>query len=181
MKKILIILLAVLLLTGCAGEKTREKAEGNVTLLSGLSTTDLEGNAVDDSLYADNTLTMINIWSTTCVYCIREMPDLARLNADYADRGVRVVGLLADALASDGGIDEEIAAEGRDIVAEAGGDYTHILPNIDLYGKLLAGIPGYPATLFVDSEGNQVGEGLLGARDYDGWAQVIEEHLAALE
>lgn len=36
-----------------------------------------------------------------------------------------------------------------------------------------------PTTVFVDSEGNQVGEVYLGSNDYSGWAAVIDSLLGS--
>ena len=173
-------------LTGCAaseqpGTSASQGSGDSGALLGNLSTTDLEGEAVDAGLFADHTLTMINIWTTTCPYCIQEMPTLLQLHQDYADQGFQVVGLLADALDAQGEVDAGQVAEGKEIAQSAGGNYRHILPNLELYATLLANIPGVPATVFIDSEGNPVGQGLVGAKDYDTWAAIIEENLAALQ
>ena len=37
---------------------------------------DLDGNQVDQSIFADADLTMINVWGTFCTPCLDEMPDL---------------------------------------------------------------------------------------------------------
>ena len=39
---------------------------------------------------------VLNFWATWCPPCIKEMPDLDRLQAAYAQRGVQVVGLAVD-------------------------------------------------------------------------------------
>ncbi|HEX8455855.1 MAG TPA: TlpA disulfide reductase family protein [Pyrinomonadaceae bacterium] len=39
---------------------------------------------------------VLNFWATYCVPCRREMPDLARIQNDYAALGVQVVGATAD-------------------------------------------------------------------------------------
>jgi len=36
---------------------------------------------------------LVNFWSTTCVACIREMPQLTRLYRDFAPRGLEVIGI----------------------------------------------------------------------------------------
>ena len=49
-----------------------------------------------------------------------------------------------------------------------------------LYG-LLSQVSGVPTTLFVDSEGKQVGTAYIGAKDLDGWKAVADELLESLE
>ncbi|MES2177883.1 MAG: TlpA disulfide reductase family protein [Gemmatimonadota bacterium] len=39
---------------------------------------------------------VLNVWSTTCIPCVKEMPSLQRLSAMFADSGVRVVGIATD-------------------------------------------------------------------------------------
>ena len=34
---------------------------------------------------------LVNFWSTTCVVCLAEMPELAQLYHDYVDQGVQVI------------------------------------------------------------------------------------------
>ena len=36
---------------------------------------------------------LVNFWSTTCVACLREMPQLTRLYREFAPRGLEVIGI----------------------------------------------------------------------------------------
>ena len=81
---------------------------------------------------------------------------------------------------SDGNLDEKQLSLARDIVAETGANYTHIVPGEGLNG-LLSQVSGVPTTLFVDSEGKQVGTAYIGAKDLDGWKAVADELLESLE
>lgn len=65
-------------------------------------------------------------------------------------------------------------------MAETGANYTHIVPGEGLYG-LLSQISGVPTTLFVDSNGKQVGTAYIGAQDLDGWKAIVDELLGSLE
>lgn len=42
-----------------------------------------------------NTL-VVNFWATWCAPCIEEMPDLQKVQTEYASRGITVVGLAID-------------------------------------------------------------------------------------
>lgn len=42
-----------------------------------------------------NTL-VVNFWATWCAPCIEEMPDLQKVQTEYVNRGVQVVGLAID-------------------------------------------------------------------------------------
>jgi len=43
-------------------------------------------------------IVILNFWATYCVPCRKEMPDLARVQNEYAALGVQVIGAAADAL-----------------------------------------------------------------------------------
>ena len=160
-----------------SGGETDETAQAPVPLLASFSTTDLEGNAVDQSILEGYDLTLVNVWATYCTPCLNEMPDLGTLAADYEEKGVQVLGLVSDVLNSDGSIDDGQVELAQEIVAETGADYRHLLPSADLYG-LLGQIYAVPTTFFVDSEGTQVGYAYVTAMSYDQFAEVIDAALA---
>lgn len=151
-------------------------AEEPAGILSDFAATDLDGNAVDASLFAGYDLTMINVWGTDCGPCIQEMPDLAALHEAYADKGVQVVGLVSDALGMDGSVSESQVADARAIVEETGAAYPHIVPSEDLI-FLLQQIFAVPTTFFVDETGAQVGQTYLGTKSEDEWAAIVDELL----
>ena len=96
---------------------------------------------------------MVNIWATFCGPCISEMPELGELASEYADKGMRVVGLVTDVMDSEGALDEAQLQLARDIVSETGADYLHIVPGEGLYG-LLSQVSG----VAVEVGGGKVGE-----------------------
>ncbi len=150
-----------------------EAVAGPYDVLKDFTATDLEGNTVTQEIFADSDLTMVNIWATFCGPCINEMPELGELKKDYADKGVNVVGIVIDVTDSDGTVTADGLALAEEIVSETGADYTHLLPSGDLMA-LSNAISVVPTTVFVDSEGNVVGEEYYGALDYDNWARVID-------
>lgn len=181
MKRISALLSAavMLLLAACgaaAPAATDSPDAENTTskgILGSFSTTDLEGEAVDESLFADSKLTMVNVWATYCGPCISEMPDLGTLAEEYADRGFQIVGLVSDALDSDGNVDAAQVEKAKEIVASTGADYTHIVPGEGIYG-LLYQISAVPTTLFVDSEGKQVGSAYVSAKSLEAWKEIVD-------
>ncbi len=42
-------------------------------------------------------ITLVNLWSTTCVPCKREFPDLQAIHDRYATRGLRLLAISSDA------------------------------------------------------------------------------------
>lgn len=130
----------MLLLTACgtAAPEATDSPDGENSapagILSSFSTTDIEGNAVDESLFSDYKLTMVNVWATYCGPCISEMPDLGTLAEEYADKGFQIVGLVSDVLDSDGNLDSAQIDKAKEIVASTGANYTHIVPGEGTYG-----------------------------------------------
>ena len=149
-------------------------------VLSVFSTTDLEGNTLDQSILADYDLTMVNVWATFCGPCINEMPDLGELAAEYADKGVQIIGLVSDTMDSDGTISDSQVETAKEIVAETGADYRHRLPSDDLLG-ILSQIYAVPTTFFVDSEGVQVGDAIVTAQSKEKWIETIDGMLAEVQ
>ena len=101
MKKFLAVLLAVLSVMvifascGDGNSPANEEVKDN-SFFAGITSTDLEGNEVDDSVFKGKKLTMVNIWGTFCRPCIGEMPDLQQISEDYADKDFQIFGMVCD-------------------------------------------------------------------------------------
>lgn len=171
---------AILMFSACAKNTTGAGDLSTITENSGLSTfisTDVEGNPVDQSIFESHTLTMVNIWATSCKPCISELPDLAKLNDDYAQQNIQVIGIVVDVPENDS-VKLETAMQ---IIEQTGAAYVHILASENLREVRLNAVQYVPETIFVDALGNQVGESYVGSKDYDGWSTVIEELLSQVE
>lgn len=158
-------------------EATQETSKG---VLSDFTATDLNGNTVDPSIFADYDLTMVNVWATYCGPCLKEMPDLGELATEYEDKGVRIVGLVSDTMNADGSISADQVETAQAIVESTQADYLHILPSEDLMG-IIYQITSVPTTFFVDSTGAQVGTAYIGAKSKEDWASIIDSTLAEVQ
>ncbi len=145
-------------------------------VMSHFKSTDISGKPVNQSIFADKKLTLVNVWATFCPPCLKEMPDLGELNRQYADRGFQVVGLVTDATDRDGAPNPDMITLVEEIIDKTDADYLHILPSEDLY-EMLGQMEYVPTTIFVDSDGRQVGEMHIGAKSADDWAKLIESLL----
>lgn len=143
-------------------------------VLSTFTSIDLDGNAVDATVFSGKQLTMVNIWATFCGPCLREMPELGELNQEYADQGFQIIGIPVDTLDRKGDLSEDMIALAQDIVSKTGADYLHILPSDSLNKAKLNQVTAVPETIFVNEDGEQVGESYLGARSKKDWANIIE-------
>ena len=134
----------------------------------------LEGKVVDESLFAGHKLTMVNVWATFCGPCLNEMPELGKLAADNAANGVQIVGLVVDAMGTDGSVSQSQVELARQLVEKTGAAYTHLLPDAGLLSGALSGVTAVPTTFFVDETGTPVGDAYEGARSAEQWQAIID-------
>lgn len=132
----------------------------------------LDGEDVDQELFGKSDLTMVNIWGTFCGPCIREMPDLGELSREYADKGFQMVGIISD-VSKPG---DETALE---IVESTEADYTHLVipKDANMQYRILKNAQVVPTTIFLDKDGNQIGDTYPGARSKKQWTAIIDEML----
>lgn len=180
----IILILSVLLmcLAGCGSTSSENPAdlsetvtaspEGN-TALTEFTAETLDGSEFSPETLAAADLTVLNIWQTTCPPCIREMPELAELERELPDR-VRFVTWCLD-----GSYAEE---ETRSILTDAGFEGTTIIAADGDLMTFLQTVQYTPTTVFIDSEGNLIGEPVIGAsqRPKVMYTQKINEMLSAL-
>ena len=165
-------------LTACGQGESGGESSRQVTVFEDFTAQDLDGNPVDESIFADCDVTMINLWGTFCGPCLQEMPDLGEIADEYADKGFQIVGICTDAVNLDGEILGDVVETAKADAQETGADYLHIVPVGEIFTDLLPRVTGVPTTIFVDSKGQQIGLADIGAKDKDAWIQVIEEKLA---
>lgn len=129
----------------------------NAMPVPAFTTEDLDGNEVTESILKDKDVTMINIWGTFCPPCIEEMPELAKLSASLPENA-QIIGILCDVSLND----KSALQDAKSIVSKAGTNYPCLLLN-DSLTDYLSQFMYVPTTIFVDSEGNQIGEPVVGA------------------
>jgi len=136
--------------TGSSGSDNAEYGS-----LKEFSAKKLDGSAFtqDDLKKAD--ITVVNFWSTSCDPCINEMPELAKLSTKLPSNVKLVTACL------DGENDEDAA---RQIAWKAGLDESQtLIGGSGDWQSVTEKILYTPTTLFIDSEGNVVGEAIIGA------------------
>ena len=127
-----------------------------------LHTVNAAGEPVDESIFAEYDLTMVNIWATWCNPCLNEMPVLADMLAALPENQNML--LLCDNVTS---LDD---AHGMDIIRTVAERAGLPLGNIllsDANGgtdALLNLITAYPTTFFVNGAGELTGNPVVGAR-----------------
>lgn len=165
--------------TGAQGADPSEESveEEERGIFESFTATDLDGNPITEEIFKDHELTMINVWATFCGPCLIEMPDLGELSAEYQDKGVQIIGICTDTVDIDGTSIDSMVEEAREIIATTGADYLHVIPQGNLFGMLLPQIQVVPTTIFVDSEGKQVGRAILRVLSKEEWIEQIDERL----
>lgn len=157
MKKCFVfIVVAVMLFAAAfpafAGQELETRDAVGMSLV-GLSTLDLYGNPVTDSIFGGYTMTVINYWATWCGPCIGEMPDFLTLYNHYQatpENDVQLWGVLMFDYSDE-------LAEGIEMVEESGWSWGHMRKNAQLYAIAEAlvgdGSVPIPQTLIVDRSG----------------------------
>lgn len=153
----LVLMLAVAF-AGCGGQgsgstETDQSAAGGTLTEFAAKTLDGKDYTAEDLAKAD--VTMINAWATFCGPCIQEMPEIASLEKRLPDN-VSLITCCVDYA-------EETDADCRSILKDAGYEGTTLVSFEGDLEKVLGSTAYVPTTFFFDSEGNQVGEAVIGA------------------
>lgn len=147
--------------------ETSVESEENTNLFPAFELKNLDEETVTEAMFSEHELTLVNIWGTTCAPCIREMPELEKLQNNYKDEGLKVVGIIADG--------NYLA--GREIVNALLLTYEHIIPDEDFALGYLSQFQFVPTTLFVNSDGEIIGNPMVGAYDYETFEETVKDHL----
>lgn len=131
------------------------------------SAKDVDGNAIGNSVFKDNKLTLINLWGTFCSPCIEEMPDLQKIQDEYKGK-VKVIGIVDEM---------ETADQVKEVLKQKNITYTNIIANSELGEQLVRKFDYVPVTLLVDSEGKVLETFLPGGGDYQIFKSIIDEQL----
>ena len=120
-------------------------------------TRDLDGNTISSSdLFAGHKATMINVWTTTCVGCISEMPELNRMAKEFEEKGGQIVGIVYDALEPDQ------IEEAKEIVSDLHIEFRNLLPTDEIKQSIF--VQSFPTTYFVNEKGELVSTPAVGTQ-----------------
>ena len=105
-----------------SSDNASSKSDESTGVFKGFKGKDLDGNDVDDSLFAKNKVTVVNFWFSGCKPCVGELSKLNELNEKLKEMGGEVVGINSAKLAS-----TEVEGMGYSIAIS---DVTDILQNL---------------------------------------------------
>lgn len=144
------------------GKKKESASTKELKLFPEFKSKDFDGNEVTKEIFKDKKLTLVNFWFNGCAPCVGEIPHLQKLNDEIEKMGGQVIGINTEAKVGD----EEIIKEAKKILKKQGATYKNISldPDSEL-GKYAEQIMSYPTSVLIDSDGNIVGDPIVGAID----------------
>lgn len=188
-KKLIVVMLCISLLIGltaCGKKEVSEVNEGEPNVeavdateetdenpvagkkIGEFSAEDLEGNVVTNKIFAENDLTVLNIWGTFCGPCVEEIPELEKIQNHFKDKKVKVMGLVTD----------KEKEEAINMMKELEAKYTNIIPDKVLEDDIVSSFDYVPATLFVNSKGEILKTFVAGGSEFEDFKGLIEDILA---
>ena len=153
-------------LMGCGGQSLTSKD----STVADFQSQTLDGEDVTNDIFSGSELTMVNIWATYCGPCIEEMPDLGEISRSYDKSQFQIVGIVSD-------VTKPNDATAEKIIKETKADYTHIIDSKSLEKGLLSSLDAVPTTVFVDKNGNILGDPYIGSRSKSDWEGSIDKLL----
>lgn len=156
-----------------------QAAEGGS--LGAFSIQDIAGEAYTEEMFQDYELTMVNVFTTWCTPCINEIPDLQKLYEEMKGQGVQIVGVVLDAMDSDGSQNEEAVQKAKLLAERTGAAYPFLIPDGNCFNGRLDGIEAVPETFFVDKNGSIVGKTYSGSHSLEDWRTIVQEQQDSLK
>jgi thiol-disulfide isomerase/thioredoxin len=123
---------------------------------------DIKGNLHNSDEWIGKQPTVVNLWGTWCPPCRREIPDLVKLNQEYSEKGVALLGLAVRDTPKK--VEKFAAANKMDWLMMMG-DRQHLAS--------LGSITGVPTTIFFNREGKEV-QRFVGPRSYEVFKRAFE-------
>lgn len=120
---------------------------------------DMSGQAIDNSYFKNNAVTVVNYWYNNCAPCVAELSDLQKLNDSIKAKGGEVIGVNTETLDND----QNAIKEAERILKEKHASYKQFIfdANSDAY-KHAKDCFTFPTTYLVNRDGKIVGEPILG-------------------
>ena len=152
-------------------EETKEStSSGFPKAMPEFSTIDLQGNVAANDVFSQADLTVVNFWATYCSPCISELPELGEWAEEMPDN-VQIIGIVVDVESEE----SDQYALACQLAEQSGAGYQNLVAAGE-FDDIIYELIGVPTTIFVDKEGNIVGDPIVGA-DVDGYKAFVEEYM----
>ena len=145
------------------GEAPETGAFNTEMMFSG---TTFDGEPIDQTVFADYDLIIVNVWAEWCGPCVGELPALEQIHQEYPN--VLILGVL---------VATNSIGEAKETLDEAGVTYPTLQPDGSLE-EISTRSMYIPATYFFDKDGKEIGEPIVGGQSYEEWKAVVEELLS---
>lgn len=152
--------------TGCSNSSKSNSSDS--ASLSKFTAETLNGEKFSQDNLKNHKMTVVNVWSTTCGYCVDELPALQKLST-MLPYDVQLITICID------GSEQRDTA--KRIISEQGFTGTVLIDGKDLNKVLIPSIQGTPTTLFFDKDGKQVGRPKVGTYSSKDMDEVANEYL----
>lgn len=150
----------------------------NITSVGKFETTGINGDTYTEKMFSDYNLTLVNIFTTWCSPCVKEIPELEKLYEEVKDKGVGVAGVVLDTVDEKGNQDEDTVKKAGILQEKTKASYPFLIPDSTMMNGRLKNINAFPESFFVDKDGNIVGDTYTGSHSLDEWKEIIEKELA---
>ena len=162
-----------------SSDNSSSKSDESTGVFQGFKGKDLDGNDVDDSLFAKNKVRVVNFWFSGCKPCVGELSKLNELNEKLKEMGGEVVGINTDTLDNN----EAGIKEAKEILKAQGASYKNLtFDSNSTVGKYAGNIMAFPTTVLVDKDGNIVGEPFMGGiDDQSNYDQLMKQIQSVLD
>ena len=162
-----------------SSDSSSSKSNESTAVFKGFKGKDLDGNDVDDSLFAKNKVTVVNFWFSGCKPCVGELSKLNELNEKLKEMGGEVVGINTDTLDNN----EAGIKEAKEILKAQGASYKNLtFDSNSTVGKYAGNIMAFPTTVLVDKDGNIIGEPFMGGiDDQSNYDQLMKQIQSVLD
>ena len=120
-------------------------------------TEDMDGNPVNSQeLFSQHEITMVNFWTSWCPHCVEEMGEIEKINARLEEKDCAIIGMLCD------GYTEGAKETAEKILEDTGATFLQLMPPDNL--NSLFSVTAYPTSIFVNRNGEMIGEPIIGAQ-----------------
>lgn len=149
-----------------------EKSFGGLKAVPQFKVKDMNDKEVTNDIFKDKKITMINIWGTFCGPCIEEMPILQELYKEYENKGVNVVGIVADG--------ESTEVQALQILKKKKVEFTNLIPDEKFKEQFVSKTKVVPVSILVNSKGEII-DTVTGSKDKNGYKKIIEKNLQEIK
>lgn len=150
------------------GEQEPDRTQFND--LKAFTAKTLDGGTFTQEDIAAKDVTVINFWSLLCGYCVDELPDIAKYSETLPDN----VQVITVCLGLDGETDMEAA---KSILQDAGFTGVTLTEGDGDFAIVCGEVQYTPTTIFVDKDGNTVGDAITSALGADQMAEAYTWHI----